>query len=83
MVPGMREWLAQADERNGPPRIPVMVNMTSANVPPNKSQKINGSTIHPSPSLNQINSAGRNSTLDEFSEEDEDFILAESEAEVQ
>ncbi|RYQ81427.1 hypothetical protein Ahy_Scaffold1g107357 isoform C [Arachis hypogaea] len=79
-VAGLREWFAQTDERNALPRIPVMVNMSSASVSSKKSQKPN--EAHPN-SLDQVNAAVRNSALmDEYSDEDEDFQIAESEQEV-
>ncbi|KAL1315820.1 hypothetical protein AAHE18_15G015500 [Arachis hypogaea] len=78
-VAGLREWFAQTDERNALPRIPVMVNMSSASVSSKKSQKPN--EAHPN-SLDQVNAAVRNSALmDEYSDEDEDFQIAESEQE--
>ncbi|KAF3447666.1 hypothetical protein FNV43_RR08369 [Rhamnella rubrinervis] len=81
-VAGLREYFSQTDERNAPPRIPVMVNMTSASVSSQKSQKLHVSSVHPSPSLDQINSANRNSvTMDEYSDEDEEFQIAEAEQE--
>ncbi|KAH7514803.1 hypothetical protein FEM48_Zijuj11G0129400 [Ziziphus jujuba var. spinosa] len=80
-VAGLREWFSQTDERNAPPRIPVMVNMASASVSSQKSQKLNVSSVHPSPSLDQINSTNRNSMMDEFSDEDEEFQIAEAEQE--
>lgn len=79
---GLREWFSQTDERNAPSRIPVMVNMTSASVSSQKSQKLNVSSVHPSPTLDQINSTNRNSMMDEFSDEDEEFQIAEAEQEV-
>lgn len=78
---GLREWFAQSDERNAPPRIPVMVNMFSTSVASKKSQKPNDSSAH-STSLDQ-NAASRSSALlDEYSDEDEDFQIAEPEQEV-
>lgn len=51
-----------------------MVNMTSASVSSQKSQKLNE---------DQVNSANRNSVMiDEYSDEDEDFQIAEAEQEV-
>ncbi|KAK3182867.1 hypothetical protein Dsin_030153 [Dipteronia sinensis] len=79
-VSGLREWFAQTDERGAPPRIPVMVNMASASASSKKSQKYHESS-HPT-SLDQINSASRNSVMmDEYSDEDEEFQIAESEQE--
>ncbi|XP_038695278.1 protein ENHANCED DISEASE RESISTANCE 2-like isoform X2 [Tripterygium wilfordii] len=83
-VAGLREWFAQTDERGAPPRIPVMVNMASASVSSKKSQKSHESSIHPTPYLDQINNASRNSAMmDEYSDEDEEFQIAESEQEAE
>lgn len=72
LLEGMREWFAQTDERSALPRIPVMVNMTSASVSSNKA-KHNEFTVHPTPSL-QTNASGRTSVMmDEYSDEDEEF----------
>ncbi|KAM5573670.1 protein ENHANCED DISEASE RESISTANCE 2 [Rosa sericea] len=72
-VAGLREWFSQTDERNAPPRIPVMVNMSSASVSSRKGQKLLDSSV---------SSANRNSVMmDEWSEEDEDFQIAEAEQE--
>ncbi|KAI6706805.1 hypothetical protein NL676_009767 [Syzygium grande] len=71
-VAGMREWFAQTDDRSALPRIPVMVNMTSASVSSYKA-KHDESTVHPTPSLETI-ASGRNSVMmDEDSDEDEEF----------
>jgi hypothetical protein len=78
---GLREWFAQSDERNAPPRIPVMVNMFSTSVTSKKSQKTNDISVN-STSLDQ-NAANRNSVLmDEYSDDDEDFQIAESDQDV-
>lgn len=78
---GLREWFAQSDERNAPPRIPVMVNMFSTSASSKKSQKTNDISVN-STSLDQ-NAAHRNSALlDEYSDEDEDFQIAEPDQEV-
>ncbi|KAF8378992.1 hypothetical protein HHK36_028419 [Tetracentron sinense] len=74
---GLREWFSQTDERHAVPRIPVMVNMTSTSVTLRKYQK----TQEPSAS-DQINSSNRNFVMmDEYSEEDEEFQIAEAEQE--
>lgn len=58
-----------------------MVNMSSTAVS-SKGQKPNDLSMHPT-SLDQINFASRNSALmDEYSDEDEDFQIAEPEQEV-
>ena len=78
---GLREWFAQSDERNAPPRIPVMVNMFSTSVTSKKSQKTNDISVN-STSLDQ-NAANRNSVLmDEYSDDDEDFQIAEPDQDV-
>ncbi|XP_039163209.1 protein ENHANCED DISEASE RESISTANCE 2 [Eucalyptus grandis] len=70
-VAGLREWFAQTDERIPPPRIPVMVNMTSTSVS-SKARKLQGSSAHSGPSLESLNS-GRNSVMmDEYSDDDEE-----------
>ncbi|XP_062073375.1 protein ENHANCED DISEASE RESISTANCE 2-like isoform X2 [Humulus lupulus] len=75
-VAGLREWFAQSDERNAPPRIPVMVNMASASVSSHKNQKLHESSVH------FDSSANRNSVMiDEYSDEDEEFQIAEAEQE--
>ncbi|GAU48297.1 hypothetical protein TSUD_236670 [Trifolium subterraneum] len=69
-----------ADERNAPPRIPVMVNMFSTSVTSKKNQKTNDISTN-STSLDQ-NAASRNSVLmDDYSDEDEDFQIAEPDQE--
>ncbi|XP_075640849.1 protein ENHANCED DISEASE RESISTANCE 2 isoform X2 [Castanea sativa] len=78
-VAGLREWFAQTDERNAAPRIPVMVNMTSASASSKKGGK---SSLHPSAATDQINGANRNSVMmDEYSDDDEEFQIAEAEQE--
>ncbi|XP_059442605.1 protein ENHANCED DISEASE RESISTANCE 2-like [Corylus avellana] len=80
-VAGLREWFAQTDERNAPPRIPVMVNMTSASVSSEKGEKLHAS-LHPSAHTDQINAANRNSVMmEEYSDEDEEFQIPEAEQE--
>lgn len=81
-ITGLREWCAQTDERNAPPRIPVMVNMTSASVSSEKGEKLNAS-FNPSAPTDQINAASRNSVMmEEYSDEDEEYQIAEPEQEV-
>ncbi|CAN1174890.1 Protein ENHANCED DISEASE RESISTANCE 2 [Linum perenne] len=83
-VAGLREWFAQSDERGAPPRIPVMVNMASASISSKKSLKMQDSSAHHrSASLDQMTAEGRNSAMmDEYSDEDEEFQIAEEEQEV-
>ncbi|KAH9687045.1 protein ENHANCED DISEASE RESISTANCE 2 [Citrus sinensis] len=74
--------VCQTDEMSAHPRIPVMVNMASASVSSYKNQNLQDSSIHLSSSLDQLIAAGRHSVMmDEYSEEDEEFQLAESEQE--
>ncbi|KAM3686472.1 hypothetical protein ACJW31_10G005000 [Castanea mollissima] len=78
-VAGLREWFAQTDERNAAPRIPVMVNMTSASASSKKGGK---SSLQPSAPTDQINGVNRNSVMmDEYSDDDEEFQIAEAEQE--
>ncbi|XP_034708945.1 protein ENHANCED DISEASE RESISTANCE 2-like [Vitis riparia] len=80
-VAGLREWFSQSDERHTAPRIPVMINMTSASVSSQKKRE-SGACCKDFPSLDELHSASRNSMmLDEFSDEDEEFQVAEAEQE--
>ncbi|KAL3497964.1 hypothetical protein ACH5RR_040696 [Cinchona calisaya] len=80
-VAGLREYFSQSDERATAPRIPVMVNMTSASVSTKKSAKLYGSSVHKrSLSLDQISSSNKNaSMIDDYSDEDEDFQVPDQE----
>ncbi|KAJ8774252.1 hypothetical protein K2173_009683 [Erythroxylum novogranatense] len=81
-VAGLREWLAQTDERGAPPRIPIMVNMASTSVSYKRNLKAQESSVHLAPSLDQMNAVSRNSTLlDDYSDEDEEFQIAEEDQE--
>ncbi|XP_043694941.1 protein ENHANCED DISEASE RESISTANCE 2-like isoform X1 [Telopea speciosissima] len=81
-VAGLREWFSQTDERHAVPRIPVMVNMTSDTVSSKKNKKTQEPSVQPAPSLDHINAASRNSVLmDEYSDEDEEFQIADAEQE--
>ncbi|OWM65011.1 hypothetical protein CDL15_Pgr028729 [Punica granatum] len=81
-VAGLREWFAQTDERSTAPRIPVMVNMTSASISSNRALKLNGSAVPPGPSLQQMTAGSRNSVMmDEESDEDEEYQIPESDQE--
>ncbi|KAM7251184.1 hypothetical protein ACFE04_023067 [Oxalis oulophora] len=73
-VAGLREWFSQTDERGAPPRIPVMVNMASASVSAKKGQKMANATLDQATSRNSV-------MLDEYSDEDEEFQIAEAEQE--
>ncbi|XP_042474999.1 protein ENHANCED DISEASE RESISTANCE 2-like [Macadamia integrifolia] len=81
-VAGLREWFSQTDERHAVPRIPVMVNMTSDSISSKKNRKTQEPSVQPAPSLDQINAASRNSVMmDEYSDEDEEFQIADGEQE--
>uniref|UniRef100_A0A7N0UZG8 APOSTART n=1 Tax=Kalanchoe fedtschenkoi TaxID=63787 RepID=A0A7N0UZG8_KALFE len=76
-VAGLREWFAQTDERNAPPGLPIVMNMSSVSSSSKKNHKLMELS-----SIDHLNSANRNSVmLDEYSDEDEDFQVAESEQE--
>ncbi|KAF9625002.1 hypothetical protein IFM89_016998 [Coptis chinensis] len=80
-VAGLREWFSQTDDRLAVPRIPVMVNMTSDAVSSKKNRKTAEVSFQP-PTLEQMNNASRNSVLmDEYSDEDEEFQIQDSEQE--
>ena len=60
-----------------------MVNMTSASVSSKKGGKLHESSLNPSAPTDQINGANRNSVMmDEYSDDDEEFQIAEAEQEV-
>ncbi|XP_019152879.1 PREDICTED: protein ENHANCED DISEASE RESISTANCE 2 [Ipomoea nil] len=83
-VAGLREYFSQTDERSAAPRIPVMVNMTSASVSSKRKQKLHETSLHHhrSPSLDQMSAANRNvSMLDEYSDEDEEYQVADQDVE--
>ncbi|KAJ4951591.1 hypothetical protein NE237_028423 [Protea cynaroides] len=80
-VAGLREWFSQTDERHAVPRIPVMVNMTSDSVSLKKNRKTQEPAVQPAPSLDQMNAASRNSVMDEYSDDDEEFQIADGEQE--
>ncbi|PHT32636.1 Protein ENHANCED DISEASE RESISTANCE 2-like [Capsicum baccatum] len=78
---GLREYFSQTDERTAAPRIPVMVNMTSASVSSKKNQKLQDTPHRRTHSLDQIRAANKNvSMMDEYSDEEEDFQGADQEA---
>ena len=78
---GLREYFAQNDDRVATPRIPVMVNMTSASMSSKKNQKFESSMHHGSPDRDIV--PNRNSVmLDEDSDEDEDYQIPEADQEV-
>ncbi|KAJ6426892.1 hypothetical protein OIU84_022477 [Salix udensis] len=78
-VAGLRELFSQTDERGAPPRIPVMANMASASAPSKKNVKLQESSVHPTPPLDQNNAASRHSVMDEDTDDDEEFPIAEDE----
>ncbi|CAM8880824.1 unnamed protein product [Rhodiola kirilowii] len=72
-VAGLREWFAQTDERNVHPRLPIMLNMSSVSSSSKKTHKAQESYL-----MEQ----NRNSVmLDEYSDDDEEFQIADSEQE--
>ncbi|KAI5656440.1 hypothetical protein M9H77_25233 [Catharanthus roseus] len=81
-VAGLREYFSQTDDRAAAPRIPVMVNMTSASVSAKRSEKLYGSSIHVrSASLDQLNTSSKNAAMiDEYSDEDDDYQVPDQEA---
>lgn len=82
-VAGLREWFSQTDGTPTVPRIPVMVNMTSNSVSSKNGVKGFETVAKHTTLLDQIHSANRNSiTLDEESEEDDDYPIPEPEQEV-
>ncbi|XP_077244736.1 protein ENHANCED DISEASE RESISTANCE 2-like isoform X2 [Tasmannia lanceolata] len=82
-VAGLREWFSHTDESHVLSRIPVMVNMTSGSVSSKRDQKSQEPSVQRCPpSLDHINAASRNSVMmDEYSDEDEEYQIAETEQE--
>ncbi|XP_059275549.1 protein ENHANCED DISEASE RESISTANCE 2-like isoform X6 [Lycium ferocissimum] len=77
---GLREYFSQTDERAAAPRIPVMVNMTSASISSKKSQNEQEASNQRTASVDIVHAANRNaSMIDEFSDEDEDSQGADQE----
>lgn len=80
ILTGLREWFSQTDERYAVPHVPVMMDMTSSAV---SSQKNRENKERAANSLDNLHSTSGNSMmLDEFSDEDEEFQVAEAEQEV-
>ncbi|PAN48180.1 hypothetical protein PAHAL_9G365500 [Panicum hallii] len=76
-VAGLREWFSQSDESQVLPRIPVMVNMTPS-VSSKKGRKAQENTTQTSLPMDP----SRHSTvLEEESDEDDEFLIPESEQE--
>ncbi|KAL6008579.1 hypothetical protein ACLOJK_034093 [Asimina triloba] len=82
-VERLREWFSQTDESHAAPRIPAMVNMTPGPLTSKKYLKSQESSVQPTSSLDQINAASRNSVLmDEYSDEEDEYQIPETEQEV-
>ncbi|KAL8112768.1 hypothetical protein AgCh_020174 [Apium graveolens] len=80
-VAGLREYFSQIDKINAPPRIPVVVNLASASVPARKGLKLQKPRIHNrSQSLDQISAFNKKSLMDEYSDDDEEYQMANGEA---
>ncbi|VAI81440.1 unnamed protein product [Triticum turgidum subsp. durum] len=75
-VAGLREWFSQSDESQILPRIPVMDNM-ALSVSSKKGTKTQDNTVQTSLPADE----SRHSTVEEESDEDEEFQLPESELE--
>lgn len=75
---GLREWFSQSDESQVLPRIPVMVNMTQS-VSSKKGRKAQESTTQTSI---QMDPSRHSTVLEEESDEDDEFLIPESEPEV-
>jgi hypothetical protein len=75
---GLREWFSQSDESQVLPRIPVMVNMTQS-VSSKKGRKAQESTTQTSI---QMDPSRHSTALEEESDEDDEFLIPESEPEV-
>lgn len=77
---GLREYFSQIDKISAPPRIPVMVNLASASVPARKGLKLQKTSIHNrSQSLDQISAFNKKSLMDEYSDDDEEYQMADGE----
>ncbi|XP_066387748.1 protein ENHANCED DISEASE RESISTANCE 2-like [Miscanthus floridulus] len=76
-VAGLREWFSQSDESQVLPRIPVMVNMTQS-VSSKKGRKAQESTTQTSI---QMDPSRHSTALEEESDEDDEFLIPESEPE--
>ncbi|XP_068669847.1 protein ENHANCED DISEASE RESISTANCE 2-like isoform X2 [Aristolochia californica] len=83
-VAGLRDWFSQTDESLAASRIPVMVNMNSASVRSKKNQKSQEPSVQHTLPLDQLNSASRNSNMmDEYSDDEDEFQVADTEPEVE
>lgn len=79
-VSGLREYFSQTDERHAVPRIPVMVNMSSASGISRKGSKLPTSSNRRSSSSDQINDHKNAAMMEEYSDEDDDFQIPDQEA---
>ncbi|OEL13668.1 Protein ENHANCED DISEASE RESISTANCE 2 [Dichanthelium oligosanthes] len=75
---GLREWFSQSDESQVLPRIPVMVNMTPS-VSSGKARKAQENTTQTSLPMDPSRHL---TVLEEESDEDDEFLIPESEQEV-
>ncbi|XP_019156047.1 PREDICTED: protein ENHANCED DISEASE RESISTANCE 2-like isoform X2 [Ipomoea nil] len=79
-VAGLREYFSQTDGRTAAPGIPAMVDMASVSSKRNEKFNENSSPHNRSPSLDQMSAANKKAAmLDEYSDEDEDFQVADQE----
>lgn len=79
-VSGLREYFSQTDERHTLPRIPVMVNMSSASGYARNGSKLPTSSIRRNSSSAQVNENKNAPIIDEYSDEDDDFQIPDQEA---
>lgn len=79
-VSGLREYFSQTDERHTLPRIPVMVNMSSASGYARNGSKLPTSSIRRNSSSVQVNENKNAPIIDEYSDEDDDFQIPDQEA---
>ncbi|AQK66282.1 Protein ENHANCED DISEASE RESISTANCE 2 [Zea mays] len=77
VVHRLREWFSQSDESQVLPRIPVMVNMTQS-VSSKKGRKAQESTTQTGI---QMDPSRHSTVLEEESDEDDEFLIPESEPE--
>lgn len=77
---GLREYFSQTDKINAPPRMPVMVNLASASVPARKGLKLQKPGVHNrSQSLDQISAFSNKSLMDEYSDDNQEYQMADGE----
>ncbi|XP_047325378.1 protein ENHANCED DISEASE RESISTANCE 2-like isoform X2 [Impatiens glandulifera] len=76
-VAGLREWFSQTDEKIAPPRVPVMVNMSSASVALRKSQPQSSVHIRTS-SYDDTNISSKSTIMAyEYSDEEDENQVSE------